>query len=176
MYDKMKTQSISRIILVFILGVLMLTLVIPGQNVSANLWVNSSVRPDRVASVGGDYLRLKASYVRNAEKISGLKKDHAKLLAMVDRLRNKNNKKWVEMRVLYYDFNSSYQSALSHSYEARLLIKNHPGFSSSGKVENESMAKWTVERLRNAVTGLIARINQCNSIMNKATKLLKSAK
>jgi hypothetical protein len=80
------------------------------------------------------------------------------------------------MRVLYYDFNSAYQLAIAHAHDGRLLLMSHPGFSASLKVENESMAKWTVQRLRGAVTGLIARINECANIMRKANKLLKSSK
>jgi hypothetical protein len=136
-------RNLSHLTLTLCLIFIIAATTIPQYTASADLAVNSATHPDRLASVGGDYLRLKASYVRTAGKMAELKKDHTKLLAMVDRLRNKNDKKWVEMRVLYYDFNSSYQSALSHSYEAKLLIKNHPGF--------PPKEKWKMNQWRNGL-------------------------
>ncbi len=169
-------QQLKSLLILSSLIILLLTVVVPQQFVLATTGVSAAGEPAFNASLQGDFLSLKASLNRNEKSIAKLTKNRARLLTLVDRLRDKNNKKWIEMRVLYYDFNSSYQLAISHAYESRLLIKNHPGFTASGKVENVSMARWTVQRLRGAVTGLIARIDECNSIMGKANRLLKSSK
>jgi hypothetical protein len=164
-------------ILIFIcLTIMIFTLAVPQQKAITTSRINMVVVPAQYLSPKGDYIALRTSLNRNEPKIKDLAKDILKLQAMVDRLRDQDNYNWVEMRVLYYDFNSSYQLAIAHAHDGRLLLMNHPGFSSSLKVENESMARWTVQRLRGAVTGLIARINECANIMRKANKLLRSSK
>lgn len=161
----------KKILTLLCLSIMVFTITLPQQKAIATTGTNMVVDPVQTLSLKGDYVSLKTMLNRNEPKIKDLAKNKLKLLAMVDRLRDKNNRNWVEMRVLYYDFNSAYQLAIAHAHDARLLLMSHPGFSSSLKVENESMAKWTVQRLRGAVTGLIARINECSNIMRKANKL-----
>jgi hypothetical protein len=166
----------KKILILLCLTIMVFTLVMPQQRVIATTGTNSVVAPALTLSLKGDYLALRTSLNRNETKIKELSKNREKLMAMVERLKSKNNRNWVEMRVLYYDFNSAYQLAIAHAHDGRLLLMSHPGFSASLKVENESMAKWTVQRLRGAVTGLIARINECANIMRKAKKLLRSSR
>jgi hypothetical protein len=169
-------SHIKKIIIIICLSVMFLTLAIPQQNAAATSGVGKLVNPVQSLSLRGDFAALKMSLNRNEDKIGQLSKNRLKIMAMVERLRSKNNKNWVGMRTLYYDFNSSYQLAISHAHDGRLLLLSHPGFSASGKVENESMARWTVQRLRGVVTGLIARINECGNIMRKANKLMQSSR
>lgn len=161
----------KKILILLCLTIMVFTIAIPQQKAIATNGINMVVAPVQTLSLKGDFVYLKTSLNRNEAKIKDLAKNRLKLLTMVDRLRDKNNRNWVEMRVLYYDFNSAYQLAIAHAHDGRLLLMSHPGFSSSLKVENESMAKWTVQRMRGAVTGLIARINECANIMRKANKL-----
>ncbi len=174
MNNTLENSFLRKILLLCTITVVMLTALISYQSVNAYTGVNYSVNPVQNSALNVDFYSLTKMLNRNANSIRTLTKNRTKIMAMVDRLRNKNDKKWVEMRILYYDYNSSYQLAIEHVYEGKLLVKNHPGFTASGKVENESMAKWTVQRLRGAVSGLIARINECNSIMSKANRLLKT--
>jgi hypothetical protein len=166
----------KKILTLLCLTVMVFTLAIPQQIAIAATGINMVVAPVQALSLKGDYVSLRTSLNRNETKIKDLAKNRLKLMAMVDRLRDRNNHNWVEMRVLYYDFNSAYQLAIAHAHDGRLLLMSHPGFSTSLKVENESMAKWTVQRLRGAVTGLIARLNECANIMRKANKLFRSSK
>jgi hypothetical protein len=166
----------KKIFTLLCLTILIFTLAIPQQGAIATTGTNSIVAQAKTSSLKGDYLALKTSLNRNEAKIKDLAKNRLKLLTLVERLRDKNNRNWVEMRFLYYDFNSAYQLAIAHAHDGRLLLMSHPGFSASLKVENESMAKWTVQRLRGAVTGLIARINECANIMRKANKLWRMSR
>jgi hypothetical protein len=173
MIQKIGISHINKIMIMICLTVMLATLVLPQQNVQAVTRVNSSVDSGLSSSTLHDFYRLKAMFVRNEDSIKKLTKNKAKLLNMVDRLREKNNKKWVEMRVLYYDYNSSYQAALSHAYESRVLIYQHAGISDKGKIVNSSMALWTVQRLRGSVLGLMARVKECNQIMVKSYRLMR---
>jgi hypothetical protein len=166
----------KKILTLLCLAIMVFTLAIPPQRAIAATGINMVVAPLQALSLKGDYVSLRTSLNRNESKISELAKNRLKLMAMVERLKSRDNHNWVEMRVLYYDFNSAYQLAIAHAHDGRLLLMSHPGFSASLKVENESMAKWTVQRLRGAVTGLIARINECANIMRKANKLFRSSR
>jgi hypothetical protein len=176
MLHSIEIPRYKKILTLLCLTIMVFTLAIPQQKAIATTGINKVVASIQSSSLKGDYVRLKTSLNRNEPKIKDLSKDRDKLLAMVERLKSKDNHNWVEMRVLYYDFNSAYQLAIAHAHDGRLLLMSHPGFSPSLKVENESMAKWTVQRLRGAVTGLFARINECANIMRKANKLFRSSK
>jgi hypothetical protein len=174
MKQKTGISHTNKLLIMICLTVMLAIVVMPQQEVQAISGVNSSVGSGLSASTLHDYYTLKAMFKRNQDSVPKLTKNRAKLLNMVDRLREKNDNKWVDMQVLYYDFNSSYQAAISHAYEARVVIFQHDGISEKGKVVNPSMALWTVQRLRGAVLGLLARVDECNQIMSKAHRLMRS--
>jgi hypothetical protein len=119
-----------------------------------------------------DFRRLKILYVRHKDKVQPLSKGLNVLLNNYRTLQNRGNKKWVEMRVLYYDYNSYYQAAISHRYEVELLLANHYGFDSKGKIINDPMGKYTVSKLRGAVVQMISDINNANATLRQGKRLM----
>jgi hypothetical protein len=167
-------SHINKILITICLVVMLAIVVMPQQEVQAISGVNSAAGSGLSASTLHDFYTLKAMFKRNQDSVPKLTKNRARLLNMVDRLREQNDNKWVEMQVLYYDFNSSYQAAISHAYESRVLIFQHDGISDKGRIENATMALWTVQRLRGSVLGLLARVRECNHIMSQAYGLMRS--
>lgn len=120
-----------------------------------------------------DYNHLKSLYARKKNTVKPLAKGLNILLQNYRTLQNRGNKKWVDMRVLYYDYNSYYQAAISHQYEVELLLQNHYGFDSKGKITSEPMAKYTVTKLRGAVVQMIDNVENANKTLQAGKKLMK---
>jgi hypothetical protein len=125
-------------------------------------------------SLTHDYLKLKAMYVRKKGEVKPLSKGYMKLLNNYKTLQNRGNKNWVAMRVVFYDYNSAYQAAISHKYEVDVLLQEHFGFGKNGKVTNQYLARVTVFKLRGAVVAMISNINKCNTILQKGNQLMKA--
>jgi hypothetical protein len=125
-------------------------------------------------SLTSDYLRLKAMYVRKKGEVKPLSKGYMKLLNNYKTLQNRGNKNWVAMRVVFYDYNSAYQAAISHKYEVDVLLQEHYGFGKNGKVTNEYLARVTLSKLRGSVIAMISSINKCNTILHKGSQLMKA--
>lgn len=177
MIRKIEIPHFRKLLIMFTLIVIVAAMVVPSQDVFAVTGVSSaSDTIINTSSLQHDFFALKGMFRRNENAVPKLRKNLNKIEGMVAQLREKNNKRWAEMQVLYYDYNSSFQAAISHAYEARVIIYQHAGFNDKGKVENEYMAKWTVTRFRGAVLGLVARIRECNKIVGQATRLMRLAK
>lgn len=166
--------NFGKVMIITIVMIIIATTFVPENQVQAYPGVNAGVSSAYSDSTLHDFYALKAMFKRNEHSVSKLTQMRNKLMGMVDRLREKNNKKWVDMQILYYDFNSSYQAAISHAYEARVEIYQHGGFSDKGKIINAYNAAATVRRLRGAVLGLVARVTECNRIMHSAYRLQRA--
>jgi hypothetical protein len=121
-----------------------------------------------------DYLRFKALYFRKKGEVKPLSTGYMKLLNNYKTLQKRGNKNWVAMRVVFYDYNSSYQAAISHKYEVEVLLQEHYGFGKNGKVTNQYLAKNTIEKLRGAVVAMVSSIDKCNTILKKGNQLMKA--
>lgn len=176
MIHKIEISHMYKILITICLIFIMATVAVPQQGVQAITGVSASVDTGLTSSLVHDFFSLKTLFNRNKRAVPKLVKSRDKILAMVDRLREDDNNNWVAMRVLYYDFRSAYYLATNHVYESSVLIYSHPGISDKGKIENASMAKWTVQRLRGSVLGMLARTRECNRILGKANRLMRLSK
>lgn len=168
----------ARLFLLFSLLVMMAGMLLPQSVVVA---MPSAAPPNSSEDSGTsynlferDYKLLRARYSRYKTGIKPLSKGLAKLMNNYKTLQNRGNKNWVAMRVLYYDYNSYYQAAISHQYEVELLLANHYGFDSKGKVTNDSMAKYTVIKLRGAVVQMISSIDKAKATLKAGNKLMRT--
>lgn len=174
------TRKISlpgRIVMWIFIMILSVGLVLPEANVTANPVTSPS--GSESSSVNGynlkerDFTRLVKLYGRHKDKVAPMIKGLEKLGQNYSILRDRGNKNWVAMRVLCYDYNSYYQGAISHRYEVELLIQNHYGFNSKGKVTNEAMAKYTVFKLRGAVVQMITNIDRAERTLKAGNHLMR---
>lgn len=120
-----------------------------------------------------DYKSLRRMYSRYKAAVTPLSKGLDTLLQNYRILQDRGNKKWVDMRILFYDYNSYYQAAISHQAEVELLFLNHYGFNEKGKITSEAMAKNTVYKLRGAVVQMIDAIEDAKSTLKAGKKLMK---
>lgn len=119
-----------------------------------------------------DYKVLKQLFARHKDDVKPLSKGLDKLLQNYKILQDRGNKAWIDMRVLYYDYNSYYQAAISHKYEAELLIDKHYGFNTKGKIIDDTQAKYTVQKLRGAVVQMINSVSKAKSTFKAGQKLM----
>ena len=176
MIPKTGISHLNKILIMICIFVVAATVAVPQQGVQAIKGVGAADNTGLSSSLLHDFYSLKTNFNRHKGEVPKLAKAQDKILAMVDRLREQDNNNWVAMRVLYYDYRSAYYLATNYVYESRVLIYSHPGFSDKGKIENEYMAKWTVQRLRGSVLGMLARTRECNRILVKANRLMRLSK
>ena len=169
----------ARVFWMFLLLVILGGMVLPQSTVTASPMVafigNSENTGSSYSIFERDYKKLSQMYARNKSDVKPLSKGLDRLLNNYKTLQNRGNKNWVEMRVLFYDYNSYYQAAISHKYEVELLLENHNGFNSKGKVINAPMAKYTVGKLRGAVVQMISSIDKANATLKEGNKLMKNS-
>jgi hypothetical protein len=170
-----------RFALLFLMLILVVGTILPGSTAFAS----QSKAPDQTGAAidefGTDVLttqfnQLKKQYNRSEKEVRPLEAGLLKLLNNYKTLYNQGNKNWDEMRVLFYDYFSAYYAAKSHRLEGKLLIQNHNGFSSTGKVVNRPLAKYTVSQLRGTVLLLKDRIIECREILREGKQLMKQSK
>ena len=174
------SKFFSRGILIMVLLATMLGAFVPTSPAIAKptgpdgetYWVD----PDVNGVLMSQYLRLKHMFSRTRNDVNPLNKKLERILNNYKILQKKGSPSWDEMRVLYYDYNSAYQAAISHRWEAQFIIDTHYGITSKGKVYDVTAAKLTVLRLRGAVTMMNARIDDCHEIYRKAAELMKYTK
>jgi hypothetical protein len=169
-----KTKTARLLMLITILT-LVFSLVLP-QSVATATPAGSA---DESASydyslIERDYKSLQKMYSRYKADVKPLAKGLDTLLQNYRILQDRGNKKWIDMRILYYDYNSYYQASISHQAEVELLFQNHYGFNNKGKITNEPMAKYTVGKLRGAVVQMINNIAKAKSTLQAGKKMMKT--
>lgn len=169
-----KTKTARLLMLITILT-LVFSLVLP-QSVATAVPAGSA---DESASydyslIERDYKSLRKLYSKYKADVKPLSKGLDTLLQNYRILQDRGNKKWVDMRILFYDYNSYYQAAISHQAEVELLFQNHYGFNSKGKITNGPMAKYTVGKLRGAVVQMVNSITKARETLQAGKKMMKS--
>lgn len=168
----------TRFILLVSMMILVAGMILPQSIVVASTAPVPVQMGEEIGTSGTDvltsqYLRLKKMYNRKEKEVKPLEAGLQKLLNDYKTLYNKGNKHWGEMRVYFYDYFSAYYAAKEHRLEGKLLIENHNGFSSTGKVTNRPMAKYTITRLQGTVLLLSARIDECHRILREGKRFMK---
>ncbi len=180
--DSINAQGKStRIILLISALILVAGMILPQSNAFASDITAPAYGGEEIGTGGTDvltsqYLRLKKQYNREEKEVKPLEAGLQKLLNNYKTLYNQGNNKWAEMRVYFYDYFSAYYAAKTHREEGKLLLANHYGFSSSGKITNRPMAKYTLVRLRGTVLLLSARIDECHQILREGKQFMKLSK
>jgi hypothetical protein len=170
-----------RFVLLIIMMILVVGTILPGSTAFASVGVKPNTGGDTSEDYGTDvltsaYRRMKVQYNRYEKEVKPLEAGKQKLLNHYKTLYNQGNKNWDDMRVLFYDYNSALYAAKSHKLEGELLLANHQGFSSTGKVINRPLAKYTVTRLTGTVLLLKDRIIECRSILREGNRLMRQSK
>lgn len=170
-----------RFLLLVIMMILVVGTILPGSNAIASVVANPNSAGDASEDYGTDvltssYRRMKVQFNRFEKEVKPLEAGKQKLLNHYKTLFNQGNKNWDEMRVLFYDYNSSLYAAKSHKLEGELLLANHQGFSSTGKVINRPLAKYTVTKLTGTVILLKDRIIECRNILREGNRLMRQSK
>ena len=177
---KVREKSTRLILLISVL-ILVAGLILPQSTAVASDITAPAYGGEEIGVGGTDvltsqYLRLKKQFNREENDVKPLEAGLQKLLNNYKTLYNQGNSKWAQMRVYFYDYFSAYYAAKSHRLEGELILANHSGFSSSGKVTNRPLAKYTLTRLRGTVLLLTARIDECHRILREGKRFMKQSK